>query len=115
MGESNRSGNTPSAYERCLSRSPPPRTRLANQSAPTRRARYAGAFCTPYWPGAVACGLSPVAYPQGMADYTPPLLAIKFVLRHIACLDELIHYPGFDHVNPETLASAPDFAGQLSA
>ncbi len=50
-----------------------------------------------------------------MADYTPPLRDIKFVLRHIADLDEIIGYPGFEHVDPETIDGALDEAGRFMA
>lgn len=50
-----------------------------------------------------------------MADYTPPLRDIKFVLRHIADLDEIIEYPGFEHVDPETIDGALDEAGRFMA
>lgn len=50
-----------------------------------------------------------------MADYTPPLRDIKFVLRHIADLDEIIGYPGYEHVDPETVDGALDEAGRFMA
>jgi alkylation response protein AidB-like acyl-CoA dehydrogenase len=50
-----------------------------------------------------------------MADYTPPLRDIKFVLRHIANLDEIIGYPGFEHVDSETIDAALDEAGRFMA
>ncbi len=50
-----------------------------------------------------------------MADYTPPLRDIKFVLRHIANLDEIIGYPGFEHVDSETIDGALDEAGRFMA
>ena len=50
-----------------------------------------------------------------MSDYTPPLRDIKFVLRHIANLDEIIEYPGFEHVDPETIDGALDEAGRFMA
>ncbi|MEA2009646.1 MAG: acyl-CoA dehydrogenase family protein [Actinomycetota bacterium] len=50
-----------------------------------------------------------------MSDYTPPLRDIKFVLRHIADLDEIIEYPGFEHVDPETIDGALDEAGRFMA
>ena len=50
-----------------------------------------------------------------MADYIPPLRDIKFVLRHIADLDEIIGYPGFEHVDPETVDGALDEAGRFMA
>ena len=50
-----------------------------------------------------------------MADYTPPLRDIKFVLRHSADLDEIIEYPGFEHVDPETIDGALDEAGRFMA
>lgn len=48
-----------------------------------------------------------------MPDFTPPLRDIKFNLRHIAGLDELIGYPGFEHVDPDTIDGALDEAGRF--
>ena len=48
-----------------------------------------------------------------MADFTPPLRDIKFNLRHIADLDALIGYPGFEHVDPDTIDGALDEAGRF--
>jgi alkylation response protein AidB-like acyl-CoA dehydrogenase len=48
-----------------------------------------------------------------MFDYTPPLRDIKFVLRHIAGIDEIIDYPGFEHVDPDTIDGALDEAGRF--
>jgi len=48
-----------------------------------------------------------------MVDYTPPLRDIKFVLRHIVDIDEIIGYPGFEHVDPETIDGALDEAGRF--
>jgi alkylation response protein AidB-like acyl-CoA dehydrogenase len=48
-----------------------------------------------------------------MADFTPPLRDIKFNLRHIADLDGLIGYPGFEHVDPDTIDGALDEAGRF--
>jgi alkylation response protein AidB-like acyl-CoA dehydrogenase len=50
-----------------------------------------------------------------MVDYTPPLRDMKFVLRHIANLDEIIGYPGFEHVDSETIDGALDEAGRFMA
>ena len=50
-----------------------------------------------------------------MADYTPPLRDIKFVLHHIAGIDEIMGYPGFEHVDPETVEGALDEAGRFMA
>ena len=48
-----------------------------------------------------------------MADFTPPLRDIKFNLRYIADLDGLIGYPGFEHVDPDTIDGALDEAGRF--
>ena len=48
-----------------------------------------------------------------MADFTPPLRDIKFNLRHIANLDGLIGYPGFEHVDADTIDGALDEAGRF--
>ena len=48
-----------------------------------------------------------------MADFTPPLRDIKFNLRHIAHLDGLIGYPGFEHVDPDTIDGALDEAARF--
>jgi len=48
-----------------------------------------------------------------MADYTPPLRDIKFVLRHIAGIEDIIHYPGFEHVDLDTIDGAFDEAGRF--
>jgi len=48
-----------------------------------------------------------------MLDYTPPLRDIKFVLRHIAGIDDIIEYPGFEHVDPDTIDGALDEAGRF--
>ena len=48
-----------------------------------------------------------------MADFTPPLRDIKFNLQHIAGLDELIEYPGFEHVDPDTIDGALDEAARF--
>jgi len=48
-----------------------------------------------------------------MADYTPPLRDIKFTLRHIAGIEELITSPGFEHVDIETIDGALDEAGRF--
>jgi alkylation response protein AidB-like acyl-CoA dehydrogenase len=50
-----------------------------------------------------------------MADFTPPLRDIKFNLRHIADLDDIISYPGFEHVDPDTIDGALDEAGRFMA
>ncbi len=50
-----------------------------------------------------------------MADFTPPLRDIKFNLRHIADLDDIIGYPGFEHVDLETIDGALDEAGRFMA
>jgi len=48
-----------------------------------------------------------------MADYTPPLRDIKFVLQHIVDIDEIIGYPGFEHVDLDTIDGALDEAGRF--
>lgn len=48
-----------------------------------------------------------------MADFTPPLRDIKFNLRYIADLDGLIGYPGFEHVDADTIDGALDEAGRF--
>ena len=48
-----------------------------------------------------------------MAEFTPPLRDIKFNLRHIADLDGMIGYPGFEHVDPDTIDGALDEAGRF--
>jgi len=48
-----------------------------------------------------------------MAGYTPPLRDIKFVLRHIVGIDEIIGYPGFEHVDLDTIDGALDEAGRF--
>jgi alkylation response protein AidB-like acyl-CoA dehydrogenase len=48
-----------------------------------------------------------------MADFTPPLRDIKFNLQHIAGLDELIEYPGFEHVDLDTIDGALDEAARF--
>ena len=48
-----------------------------------------------------------------MPEFTPPLRDIKFNLRHIANLHELIGYPGFEHVDPDTIDGALDEAGRF--
>jgi alkylation response protein AidB-like acyl-CoA dehydrogenase len=50
-----------------------------------------------------------------MAEYTPPLRDIKFVLHHIAAIDEIIGFPGFEHVDPETVGEALGEAGRFMA
>ncbi len=50
-----------------------------------------------------------------MADYTPPLREIAFVLDHIADIDEIITYPDFEHVDRETIGGALDEAGRFMA
>ncbi|MEN8114690.1 MAG: acyl-CoA dehydrogenase N-terminal domain-containing protein, partial [Actinomycetota bacterium] len=50
-----------------------------------------------------------------MADYTPPLRDIKFVLRHIADIEDLIGFPGFEHVDLDTIDGALDEAGRFMA
>jgi alkylation response protein AidB-like acyl-CoA dehydrogenase len=50
-----------------------------------------------------------------MADYSPPLRDIKLVLHHIACIDEIIEYPGFEHVDRDTIDGALDEAGRFMA
>ena len=50
-----------------------------------------------------------------MAEYTPPLRDIKFVLHHIAGIDEIIGFPGFEHVDPETVGEALGEAGRFMA
>ncbi|MEN8233710.1 MAG: acyl-CoA dehydrogenase family protein [Actinomycetota bacterium] len=50
-----------------------------------------------------------------MADYTPPLRDIKFVLRHISGIKEIVGYPGFEHVDLETIDGALDEAGRFMA
>ena len=50
-----------------------------------------------------------------MAEYTPPLRDIKLVLHHIAGIDDIIEYPGFEHVDRETIEGALDEAGRFMA
>ncbi len=50
-----------------------------------------------------------------MAEYRPPLRDIKFVLRHIADIDEIIEYPGYEHVDRDTIDGALDEAGRFMA
>ena len=45
-----------------------------------------------------------------MADYTPPLRDIKFVLRHIVGIEDIVEYPGFEHVDLDTIDGALDEA-----
>ncbi len=48
-----------------------------------------------------------------MADYTPPLRDIKFVLRHIVGIEDIVEYPGFEHVDLDTIDGALDEAGRF--
>ena len=48
-----------------------------------------------------------------MADYAPPLRDIKLVLRHIAGIDEIVGYPGYEHVDLDTIDGALDEAGRF--
>ena len=48
-----------------------------------------------------------------MADYDPPLRDIKLVLRHIAGIDEIVGYPGYEHVDLDTIDGALDEAGRF--
>jgi alkylation response protein AidB-like acyl-CoA dehydrogenase len=48
-----------------------------------------------------------------MADYTPPLRDIKFVLDHIVDLAGLSKMPGFEHADPDTVFGALDEAGRF--
>ena len=50
-----------------------------------------------------------------MADFTPPLRDIKFNLRHIANVDDIIGYPGFEHVDLDTVDGALDEAARFMA
>ncbi len=50
-----------------------------------------------------------------MAEYDPPLRDIKLVLHHIAGIDEIVEYPGFEHVDADTIAGALDEAGRFMA
>ena len=50
-----------------------------------------------------------------MDVYRPPLRDIELVLDHIAGIDEIITYPGFDHVDKETISGALDEAGRFMA
>ncbi|MCH7846195.1 MAG: acyl-CoA dehydrogenase [Acidobacteria bacterium] len=50
-----------------------------------------------------------------MDEYRPPLRDIKLVLDHIAGIDEIITYPGFEHVDEETISGALDEAGRFMA
>jgi alkylation response protein AidB-like acyl-CoA dehydrogenase len=50
-----------------------------------------------------------------MVDFTPPLRDIKFNLRHIADLESLIEFPGFEHVDADTIDGALDEAGRFMA
>jgi len=48
-----------------------------------------------------------------VADYSPPLRDIKLVLHHIADIDEIIEYPGYEHVDLDTIYGALDEAGRF--
>jgi len=50
-----------------------------------------------------------------MPEYVSSLRDIKFVLRHIVGIDEIIEYPGFEHVDAATINSALDEAGRFMA
>ncbi|GMQ84702.1 MAG: acyl-CoA dehydrogenase [Acidimicrobiia bacterium] len=50
-----------------------------------------------------------------MDVYRPPLRDIKFVLEHIVGIDEVITYPGYEHVDEETISGALDEAGRFMA
>lgn len=50
-----------------------------------------------------------------MAEYTPPLEDIDFVLRNIADLDALSKLDGFSHADPETVRAALAEAGRFMA
>ena len=48
-----------------------------------------------------------------MAEYTPPLRDIKLVLHHIAGIDDILTYSGYEQVDWETIESALDEAGRF--
>ena len=48
-----------------------------------------------------------------MADYTPPLADIEFVLNNIANLEALSKLEGFGHADPETVHNALEEAGRF--
>ena len=50
-----------------------------------------------------------------MAEYTPPLDDIDFVMRNIADLDALSKLDGFGHADPETVRGALEEAGRFMA
>ncbi len=50
-----------------------------------------------------------------MADYTPPLRDIKFVLSNIVDLAELATLEGFQHADPDTVFGALDEGGRFMA
>jgi 3-(methylsulfanyl)propanoyl-CoA dehydrogenase len=50
-----------------------------------------------------------------MAEYHPPLRDIELVLHHIAGLDEILDFPGYEHVDAETVSDALDEAGRFMA
>jgi alkylation response protein AidB-like acyl-CoA dehydrogenase len=50
-----------------------------------------------------------------MVDYRPPLRDIKFVLEHIAGIDEIALLPGFEHVDRDVVFAAVDEAGRFTA
>ena len=49
------------------------------------------------------------------ADYRPPLRDIKLVLHHVAGIEEIIDYPGHEHVDLDTIDGALDEAGRFMA
>ena len=67
---------------------------------------------TPANPGFASCD---GAYPRAVDVYRPPLRDIELVLDHIAGIDEIITYPGFEHVDEETISGALDEAGRFMA
>ena len=50
-----------------------------------------------------------------MSEYSPPLRDIKLVLHHIAGIDDIIEYPGYEHVDADTIDGALDEAGRFMA
>ena len=58
-------------------------------------------------------GATPILEP--MSDYRPPLRDIRFTLDHIARLDEIVGWAGFEHVTPEVTERILDEAGRFMA
>jgi alkylation response protein AidB-like acyl-CoA dehydrogenase len=47
--------------------------------------------------------------------YTPPLKDMRFVLQHIAGMDELAQFPAYAHATPDVVEAVLEEAGRLSA